>query len=311
MNKVTVLMGGTSSERKVSLVSGAAIAQALRELGYEAAEVDPADWPDFRNLLQKLASEQTELVFIGLHGGSGENGELQAALDLAGYRFTGSRHQACALTMDKYAAKLLASAEGVPTAEHILLRGDVLHDYSDPTDYSGITDKLGLPLIVKPNDGGSSVGISLVDDISTLKAAVLTALQYSSSALLEAYIPGREITATVLDGQALPLVEIRPRSGWYDYQNKYNTGRSEYLAPAPVSDSTTQLIQSYAERLCQVFGLGGYARIDFRFDGDKPYFLEVNTLPGMTPLSLTPMAAKTVGLSFNQLVERIISLALK
>ncbi len=310
MQRITVLKGGDSPEREVSLVSGAAIAAGLREQGYGVAELDPADYADLDQILAKLRELGTELVFLGLHGGSGENGQLQAALDLAGFRYTGSGFQACAITMDKYASKLLAQAEGVPVADWVLLRGDQLGDYEDLRDLQGIVDKLGLPLIVKPNDGGSSVGISKVEDPSALKDATRLALKYSASALLERYIPGRELTATVLDGQALPLVEIRPRNGWYDYENKYNAGRSEYLAPAPVDESLSQLVQLYAERLWQVFGLRGYARIDFRYDGDQPYFLEVNTLPGMTPLSLTPMAAKAVGISFADLVDRIVRLAL-
>ncbi|MBW6513987.1 MAG: D-alanine--D-alanine ligase [Candidatus Syntrophosphaera sp.] len=309
MEKVTVLKGGDSPERDVSLVSGAAIAAGLRAKGFAVAELDPSDYAGFGGLAQKLHEEGTDVVFIGLHGGAGENGALQAGLELAGFRHTGSDHKACALTMDKFVSKLLALEEGIPAADYILMRDDLINDYKDPADYQGVVDKLGLPLIVKPNDAGSSVGITLVEDISGLKAAVKLALRYSGSALLEKFIPGRELTATVLDGVALPLVEIKPRSGWYDYQNKYNEGRSDYLAPAPVEESVSQLIQLFAERLWQVFGLSGYARIDFRYDGAKPYFLEVNTLPGMTPLSLTPMAAKTVGLSFPDLVEMIVRLA--
>ncbi len=309
MHKIAVLKGGDSSERDISLISGTAITDALRGLGYPVKEFDPADYPDFRGLLKELEEFAADLVFLGLHGGSGENGELQAALSLAGIKFTGSGHKACAITMDKYIAKLMAEKEGIPSAKHILMRGDLLNDYGDPADYQGVVDFLGLPLIVKPNDGGSSVGISKVEQISELKSSVKLALDYSGSALLESFIPGRELTVTVLDGKALPLVEIRPYQGWYDYQNKYNEGRSDYLAPAPLEESVSQLIQLYAERLWQVFGLSGYARIDFRYDGDKPYFLEVNTLPGMTPLSLTPMAAKTIGMSFSDLIERIVSIS--
>lgn len=310
MLNITVLKGGDSDERKVSLVSGGAIANGLRGQGYAVTELDPADYRCLSALLAKLAEVRTEFVFIGLHGGRGENGELQAALELAGYRFNGSKHRACAIAMDKYVSKLLAQAEGIPVADQILMREDLLCDYTDPADLQGIVDKLALPLIVKPVDAGSSVGISKVEKIQDLQPAVKKALQHSPGVLLERFIPGRELTVTVLDGKALPLVEIRPRSGWYDYDNKYNEGRSDYLAPAPVEDSLAQLIQTYSERLWQVFGLAGYARVDYRYDGDKPYFLEVNTLPGMTPLSLTPMAAKLTGLSFTDLVETIVRLAL-
>ena len=310
MERITVLKGGDSPEREVSLVSGAAIANGLRQKGHVVAELDPASFAGLDQLISRLREFDTSLVFLGLHGGSGENGQLQAALDLAGFRYTGSGFQACALTMDKYVAKLLAKEEGIPVADWVLLRGDQLSDYEDPRDLQGIVDQLGLPLIVKPNDGGSSVGISKVEHIDQLGEAAKIALKYSDSALLERFIPGRELTVTVLDGQALPVVEIKPLAGWYDYDNKYKAGRSEYLAPAPIEEAVAQLIQMYAERLWQVFGLRGYARIDFRYDGDQPYFLEVNTLPGMTPLSLTPMAAKAVGISFADLVVKIAHLAL-
>ena len=310
MERITVLKGGDSSERKISLLSGTAVAEGLRVKGYEVTELDPADFSTLGQLIERMQELETELVFLGLHGGSGENGQLQAALDLVGLRYTGSGFQACALTMDKYVSKLMAREEGVPVADWVLLRGDQLGDYNDPRDLQGIVDKLGLPLIVKPNDGGSSVGISKVERVEQLREASQHALKYSSSALLERFIPGRELTATVIDGQALPLVEIKPLSGWYDYDNKYNAGRTEYLAPAPIEESVAQLMQTYAVRLWQVFGLRGYARIDFRYDGEKPYFLEVNTLPGMTTLSLTPMAAKAVGISFVDLVDKIARLAL-
>ncbi len=311
MEKIAVLEGGISPEREISLRSGEAIAKALREKGYEVIELDPADYSDFYSLISKLRTEKISIVFIGLHGGTGENGELQAALSLAGFKYTGSGPKACTLTMDKYVSKLMALDEGIPAPEYILMREDLLNDYQDPIDFSAIEAKLGLPIIVKPNDSGSSVGISIVEKLFELKEAVKLALTYSDSVLLEQYIPGKELTATVLDGKALPLIEIRPLNGWYDFNNKYSKGHSEYLCPAPVEESVSQLIQLYAERLWKVLGLKGYARIDFRYDGNKPYFLEVNTLPGMTDLSLTPMAAKAIGINFPELVDKIVSLAKK
>jgi D-alanine-D-alanine ligase len=310
MLRIVVLRGGRSSEREVSLVSGREIALALKQKGYEVSELDPADYPDTQELFAALKDFGAEVVFIGLHGGSGEDGQIQAALKAAGFLFTGSGFHACSMTMDKYVSKLMAISEGITTPDFILMREDLIADYGDPEDYTGFIQKLGLPMIVKPNDNGSSVGISKVEKLSDLKQAVRQAFEHSSAILLEKFIPGREITCTVLDGKALPLVEIRPYQGWYDYQNKYNSGRSDYLAPAPLDASVTQLIQLYSERLWKVFGLNGYARIDFRYDEEKPYFLEVNTLPGMTPLSLTPMAAKTMGMSFSDLVETIVDQAI-
>ena len=285
MEKIVVLKGGTSPEREVSLVSGAEIASALRNMDYSVIEIDPADYPKLSDLLTAIQNEQPLLVFNGLHGGSGENGELQAALSLAGIKFTGSGFKASCFSMDKYISKLIALAEGIPVPKYILMREDLLEDYQDVEDYSGFSNQLGLPIIVKPNDAGSSVGISRVECLEDLKPAVQKALQYSHSVLLEEYIPGRELTVTIIDSEAYPVVEIKPLEGWYDYTNKYTHGKTKYEAPAQIDDTVAKLLQLYALRLWKAFGLSGYARIDFRYDGLKPYFLEVNTLPGMTSVS--------------------------
>ena len=310
MEKIVVLKGGTSPEREVSLVSGAEIASALRNMGYIVQEIDPADYPKLSDLLTAIQNEQPLLVFNGLHGGSGENGELQAALSLAGIKFTGSGFKASCFSMDKYISKLIALAEGIPVPKYILMREDLLEDYQDVEDYSGFSNQLGLPIIVKPNDAGSSVGISRVECLEDLKPAVQKALQYSHSVLLEEYIPGRELTVTIIDSEAYPVVEIKPLEGWYDYTNKYTHGKTKYEAPAQIDDTVAKLLQLYALRLWKTFGLSGYARIDFRYDDLKPYFLEVNTLPGMTSLSLTPMAAKAAGLSFQDLLKKIIEVTI-
>lgn len=311
MIKIVVLKGGLSPERDVSLVSGAEIGIELGKMGYEVLEMDPGEYKDMSDFMTKLQGAKPDIVFNGLHGGAGENGELAAAMDLAGFLFTGSGYKSCCLAMDKYVSKLMVMAEGIPVPKYILMRGDLLEDYQDPEDYSAFADKLGLPIIVKPNDAGSSVGISRVDTLAELKKAVKYALQFSNTALLEEYIPGRELTVTVLDGVALPVVEIKPINGWYDYANKYTKGNTIYEAPAVLDESVARLMQLYAERIWKATELSGYARIDFRYDGSKPYFLEINTLPGMTPLSLTPMAAKAAGMSFGELLDRIIKISLR
>lgn len=310
MKNICVLKGGNSSEREVSLKSGSAIAAELRELGFHVSELDPADHPDLDELLAAIKVEHTDLVFIGLHGGLGENGKLQAALDLAGIPFTGSGFEACCVTMDKYLSKLVAQAEGIPTPAYIMMREDLICDYNTVEDLTGFVSALGMPVVVKPNDGGSSVGISIVKQIGDLKAAVRAAFNESRQVLVERFISGRELTVTVLDGQALPVVEIKPLQGWYDYSNKYTKGNTEYIAPAVLDPAVAQLVQLYATRLWKAFGLKGYARVDFRYDGEKAWFLEVNTLPGMTSLSLTPMAAKAAGISFAGLLEKIIHLSI-
>lgn len=306
MKKILVLKGGISPEREISLVSGSEIAKELRLSQYDVCELDPADYPRLADLLLAIEAEHPFMVFNGLHGGCGENGDLQAALQLAGIPFTGSLSKGSTLAMDKYIAKLLVAEEGVPVPKHILMRGKILEDYNDPMDYRAITETLGLPIIVKPNDAGSSVGISMVEDIASLKEAVNEAFKYCSTVLLEEYIPGRELTVSILDDKAMPVVEIKPKAGWYDYQNKYTKGNTEYLAPAPIDEAMAHLAQLYALRAFNALSCSVYGRVDFRLDEDKLYFLEVNTLPGMTALSLTPMAAKAAGMSFGDLLETII-----
>ena len=311
MKKIVVLKGGDSPERDVSLDSGAEIAAALRKNGWLVKELELTSHTLITEIIADIQKENCRLVFNGLHGGRGENGELQAALSLAGVICTGSGFKACCLTMDKYLTKLLVAAEGIPVPKQIFMRGNLLEDYQDPADYASFAAELGLPIIVKPNDAGSSVGISKVEELSGLKPAILHALKYSSAILLEEYIPGSELTVTVLDGKALPVVEIQPLDGWYNYENKYTKGKTRYIAPAELEDSVVSLLQLYALRIWKAAELSGYARIDFRFDGKIPYFLEVNTLPGMTSLSLTPKAAKAAGMPFGELLETIIEISLR
>lgn len=311
MKKIVVLRGGDSPEREVSLVSGVEVGKVLDKLGYQVVDLDPSSFSGLSPLLSRIKSEQCDLVFNALHGGSGENGQLAAALELAGIPFTGSGSKASQIAMDKYISKLIVTEEGIPVARHILMRGNLLADYTDPTDYSNFTNKLGLPLIVKPNDSGSSVGIGIVHELGELKPSVEEAFRYCETVLLEEFIEGRELTVSILDGKALPVVEIRPRAGWYDYKNKYTKGNTEYLAPAPIDEEIAQLCQLYAERAFQALSCAVYGRVDFRLRDRVPYFLEVNTLPGMTSLSLTPMAAKAAGLSFEELLQNIIKISLR
>ena len=308
MDRIAVLLGGDSSERDVSLESGANVAERFRTMGHSVLEIDPVRTGTLDTLLQTLLKDKVDVVFNALHGGSGEDGRIQAALSMTGIRFTGSGYKASCVAMDKYLSKLIAADEGIPVPDYIMVRGDLLNDYQDPSDYQGWINKLGLPVVVKPNDSGSSVGISLVDKPELLKPAVQEAFRHSRSVLLERFIPGRELTVTVLDSEVLPLVEIKPVNGWYDYTNKYTKGRTEYIAPAPIEESEAKLMQVYALRMWNAIGCAGYARVDFRHDGNKAYFLEVNTLPGMTSLSLTPMAAAAAGITFDELLERIIKI---
>lgn len=311
IEKVLVLKGGHSSEREISLISAKAVEETLSRVGYEIESLDPADFNSISEMIREIEKKKPEIVFNALHGGYGEDGRLQAALELSGIAFTGTGSKGSLLAMDKYVSKLIATAEGIPVAKHILLKGNLLQDYNKSEDYAGFGKVLGFPIVVKPNDSGSSVGISLVERIEDLKEAVNKAFEQCSTVILEEFIAGREITVSILEGRALPVVEIRPKQGWYDFVNKYTKGNTEYLAPAPLAESVSQLAQLYAERIFTALSCQVYARIDFRLRDDVPYFLEANTLPGMTALSLTPMAAKAAGLSFEELLKYIITGSLK
>ncbi|MDX9856786.1 MAG: D-alanine--D-alanine ligase [candidate division Zixibacteria bacterium] len=336
---VLLLAGGNSSERQVSLDSGAAILRALRALGHTVEAVDPAlgmaliegdhgliprdtavratkhdQLPvaaqEFRQLVLSDRRRSFDVVFLGLHGGAGENGTIQNLLDLAGLPYTGSGMAASAVAMDKALTKRLMISSGIPTPEFRHLK--VNRHPVTPEVIDSLLESPGLPMIVKPNDSGSTVGLSKVMSSGELPEAIERCRVESASILVEAYVAGREMTVAVLDGEALPVVEIRPRSGLYDYEAKYTKGKTEYLAPAPIDQQTAAGMQAAAVRLYEVIGAAGLARVDFMLDsGDRFFCLELNTLPGMTELSLSPMAARAVGMSFEELVRRIVESAIR
>lgn len=293
MKRVAVLMGGTSSEREVSLRSGAAVVEGLKEAGFDAVPV----------VLDKNAVERlpdgTEAVFIALHGGYGENGGVQADLDRLGVPYTGPGAAASRITIDKIATKRVLEAAGVPTAPYeVLERGD---------------DRLTLPLpvVVKPPRDGSSVGISKVTEPEqwpeALKAA--RAADPKGEVLVEAFIPGREWTVGVIGGEALPVVEIRAPNGWYGYTEKYTKGVTQYVFPESTEDAPlVAQCQVLALLAFRATGCRGVSRIDFRVTPDgKPYVLEINTVPGFTATSLLPKAAAKKGLSFSALCARLLA----
>ena len=315
MQKIVVLLGGNSPERKVSLVTGSEVAGQLRKNGYQVFEIDPADYECGHELISAIHSLKPDLVFIGLHGGEGENGILQAMLAGSKIPFTGSDYKASALAMDKLLSKIIALREEVPVpAYHIAYKSDYqqhkLSSYGEIRQLLSPSDP-SKELVVKPVDAGSSVGVHIVKDDKEWEAALADAFQYSDKVLMEEFIAGRELTVTVLDNEALPVVEIKPHKGFYDYPNKYTAGNTNYIAPAELTPSEVKIIQDYAVRIWRAMECSGYGRIDFRYDGNTFYFLEVNTLPGMTPLSLTPMAAKAVGINFGDLLDKIISTVTK
>jgi D-alanine-D-alanine ligase len=301
-NKVVILAGGFSEEREVSLESSAQIAKTLKK--YEIFMLDPSGFDDYCHLIKEIKRVNPLIVFNGLHGAEGEDGRLQALLELEKIPFTGSGYQASCLAMDKIVSHKLAKQIGLKIPDNVILAS------SDPISIKNILQKISVPMVVKPNDSGSSVGITIVQDETNLKKAIQTAFQYSSKIICEKYITGRELTVSILDEVPLPVVEIKPKQGWYDFNNKYTHGKTIYEVPAKLVNSEKDTIQSQALAIYKLMGCHSYARVDFRYDGNDFYFLEVNTLPGMTELSLTPMAAAEAGYDFEELLEKIIATSL-
>jgi len=301
--KIVVLGGGFSDEREVSLVSSREIAHSLNMSGYETYLLDPADFESYTALISKIYEIKCLIVFIGLHGAEGEDGRIQAILELNGIPFTGSGFKASTLAMDKFLSGIIVDSLNLPVPPHRKIRKD-----------ANINDEFyinHLPLVVKPNDSGSSVGIRIVNSKLELEEALCSSFKISEEVLCEQFISGSELTVSILNGKALPVLEIKPKNGWYDYTNKYTKGNTEYLVPAPLTEKEMRTVQDYSEKIFNILGCEVYARVDFRYDGQNFYFLEVNTLPGMTSLSLTPMAAKAVGISFDDLLVKIVESSLQ
>ncbi|HKO16809.1 MAG TPA: D-alanine--D-alanine ligase [Gemmatimonadaceae bacterium] len=335
--KITVLLGGTSAERDVSLASGLRVADALRSRGHRVTAIDPARGPlpaeEERALLARpvvqreppspdelaaMAREalpqmqrvlpalrEADVVFLGLHGGAGEDGTIQALLDLAGVRYTGSGRLASALAMDKDLSKRLFRDNGVTTADWVMA------PVSGVLSPEAILSRLGLPVVVKPSKQGSTVGLSVVKQSKDLAGAITEAFRYDDEVMLEQFIAGREITVGILGGEALPVGEIIPKHEIYDYECKYQAGMAVEEFPARISREAAELVQEQARRAFAALKLSGCARIDFRMAQDGGmYCLEANTLPGMTQTSLIPQAAAAAGMDFPALCERIARLAL-
>jgi D-alanine-D-alanine ligase len=325
-------MGGTSAERDVSLASGLRVAEALRSRGHAVTVVDTVRGaltegeeramlagpvmhalPPEPGALARLSSEtlpatvrglgthrDTEVVFIGLHGGHGEDGTLQALLDLTGVPYTGSGHLASALAMDKDLSKRLFREAGVRTPEWLMA----------PASDDDIVSTLRLPVIVKPSKQGSTVGLTLVKKRADLQAAIAEARNYDDEVMIEQFIAGRELTVGVLGDEALPVGEIIPKHEIYDYECKYTPGMAREEFPAKLSTAEANAAQEQALLAFKALKLSGYARIDFRMTEDGTFYcLEANTLPGMTELSLIPQAAAAAGITFPELCERIVKLA--
>jgi D-alanine-D-alanine ligase len=295
--KVAVLLGGRSAEREISLMSGNAVLQALREAGVDAHGFDPAEREVF-----ELKHEGFQRVFIALHGRYGEDGTVQGALELIGIPYTGSGVMASALAMDKVRTKMVWVACGLPTP-----RWEVL---DAGCDWGAVAARLGLPLIVKPAHEGSTLGLTKVTRGDELPPAYALAARYDRLVLAEEFVAGTELTAGFVGDQALPLIRIEAPEGKYDYQHKYFSDETKYFCPCGLPDADEQAIRRMALRAADALGCSGWGRADLirRADGSVS-LLEMNTSPGMTGHSLVPMAAKVAGMSFQQLVLRILELA--
>lgn len=294
--RVGVVMGGFSHEREISLRTGAAVLKALIAKGYHAIKVDPKE-----DGLAKLSLEQIDVAFISLHGRYGEDGCIQGYLEMQHIPYTGSGVFSSALCYDKMRTKNYLKPFGVALPQHELVKkGDDVNVVSQSI-------KIKLPLIVKPNREGSTIGIKIVTGPNDLVGAINEALQFCDEVLIEEFIRGTEVTVGVLADKALALVEIAPKSGFYDYQAKYTAGMTEYFTPARINASLTKKIQKISEEIVARLDCRGSPRLDFIIDdrGDT-YFLEINTIPGMTETSLLPKAAKVAGIEFDELCEKIL-----
>ena len=293
--RITVLLGGFSAERDVSLKTGAAVASALRSLGHDVREVDPPDesWS---------LPAGTDVVFLALHGTYGEDGAVQQRLEELGVPYTGCGPEASRIAFDKVVTKQRCIDAGIPTARFLVF------------DSPGASWPMGWqpPVVLKPVRQGSSVGLQIVERVADWSQALSEALRYDAQVLMEERIIGRETTVGILDGRALPIVEVRPKQGAYDYTNKYTAGASEYFCPAPFDPPVSQAIQAAGLGAFQAIGGRDYGRVDVmvRANGE-PVVLEVNTLPGMTETSLLPKAAAAAGLSYAELCQRMVDLALR
>ncbi len=328
--KIVLLLGGISPEREVSKESGKSIYNALVPLGYDVKIIDPGyglnqpenyddyftaeDFSEVRkeNVLESIRREEfngADLVFIGLHGKYGEDGIIQSLLELKGVKYTGSNVVASAAAMDKHLSKILFEQVAVQTPEWFTVgAGEIEAGYI----LERISGSVGYPCVIKPNDSGSTIGLTICGAESDVQPALSKAAKLSQKIIVEEFIPGRELTVGILDDRPLPVLEIIPKKGFYDYEAKYGEGMSEYVVPAAIPEQLAKKIQTDALAAFRAVGCSVYGRVDLRLSPENEYYcLEVNNLPGMTSHSLVPMMAEADGKSFNELIDAIVKLSLK
>ncbi len=305
--KVAVLQGGRSLERSVSLRSGARVAETLAGLGHEVDELDLS-----ADLVSRLGKSRPDVAFIALHGIEGEDGTIQSLLELLGIPYTGPRVAACQRCMDKVLAKYILRENGLPTPDWVTYSEAAIRDFGAASTFSAAIERVGLPLVAKPASQGSSLGIKVVTEAERLPDALITALSYDSRALLERWVPGRELAVSVLGDESLPIVEAIPKdSNSFDFAARYEIGGADFICPAELTDAESEEVHRVALASYEALGCSGFARVDLILGESGPEVLEVNAVPGLTETSLLPQAAEAGGVSFEDLVERLLELALE
>ncbi len=304
--RVAVLSGGLSLEREVSLRSGARVADALGDRGYPVVRIDVD-----AELVHRLEDGDVDVAFLAVHGSAGEDGTIQSILELLELPFTGPGHLASALAWDKPIAHGIYRRAALDTPEHVSLSALAFRDMGVSAAMDRIADALGLPLVVKPASGGSALGLAFVDRMEDLPAAVVGSLSYDDAVLIEQHIAGTEVAVSVLDGEPLPAVEVQPKDGVYDFAARYTAGATEFHVPARFDDEVLSACADVGVAAYEAVGARHVSRADLIVDDDgRPWLLELDTCPGLTETSLLPLAARAAGMSFGDLVERLVDLAL-
>jgi D-alanine-D-alanine ligase len=304
--KVAVLKGGRSLERQVSLRSAARVEDALASLGHQVVPLDAG-----ADLVRQLKAEEPEVAFIALHGPGGEDGTPQELLEILGIPHTGPGVAACMRCMDKVLTKHLLRATGIPTPDWVAFNSTAFRELGAADALEEIEARLGFPLVVKPGAQGSALGVRFAASRDAVPEALVAAFSYDDRVLLERHVSGRELAVSLLDGEPLPVVEVRPKEeDRFNYEARYEIGRTEYVCPADLASAETTEVQGVATRAYEALGCTGFARVDLMLDADAtPQVLEANAIPGLTDTSLFPMAANAAGISFEDLVARIVDLA--
>jgi D-alanine-D-alanine ligase len=305
--RVAVLKGGRSLERGVSLRSAARVEDALEALDHEVLAIDVG-----ADLVKRLDGGEPDVAFVAMHGVGGEDGTAQELLEIIGLPFTGPGAAACARCMDKVLAKHAMREAGIPTPDWFAFNETAFRELGAADSLGRLEQSLGFPLVVKPSRGGSSLGVKFAASPGEIPQALVSAFSYDERVLLERFVEGRELAVSVLGGEALPVVEAIPAEGdRYDFEARYAIGRTHFVCPAELSDAEQQAVVGAALDAYRVLGCSGFARIDLILAADGPWVLEANAIPGLTDTSLLPQAAEAAGMNFEQLVERIVDLALR